>query len=95
MKKMFLAAIATFAMVSISSVFAMNAKSYNSPDGLANDTTADTTVTTPTAEPESATTGQAGDGMYLVSQSDTTVTSTDSPAPEDTTATPSSESGAQ
>ena len=50
MKKMFFAAIATFALVSISNVFATNIQPSNTPDGLANDTT-DTTVTAP-AEPE-------------------------------------------
>ena len=88
MKKMFFAAIAAFAMVSVSSVFAMNAKYHNSPDGLANDTTADTTVTTPTAEP--ATEKTAGDGMYIISESDTTETpasTTDTPVTTDTPST--------
>lgn len=93
MKKMFFAAIATFAMVSISNVFATNAKYYNAPDGLANDTTADTTVTTPTAEPEPATNGNRGDGMYIISGNDTTVTST-SDTPADTASAPSSDAPA-
>ncbi|HCD76930.1 MAG TPA: hypothetical protein DEQ27_00765 [Prevotella sp.] len=96
MKKMFFAAIAAFAMVSVSSVFAMNAKYYNSPDGLANDTTADTTVTAPTAEPAPSTGSTAGDGMYIISDTtevpttttDTPTTSTDTPAPADTTTSP-------
>ena len=95
---MFFAAIAAFAMVSVSSVFAMNAKYYNSPDGLANDTTADTTVTAPTAEPAPSTGSTAGDGMYIISDTtevpttttDTPTTSTDTPAPADTTTSPSS-----
>lgn len=89
MKKMFFAAIATFALVSISNVFATNIQPSNTPDGLANDTT-DTTVTAP-AEPEPATGNTAGDGMYLISASDTTDVpptadepATDSPAPADT-----------
>ena len=96
MKKMFFAAIAAFAMVSVSSVFAMNAKYYNSPDGLANDTTADTTVTAPTAEPAPSTGSTTGDGMYIISDTtevpttttDTPTTSTDTPAPADTTTSP-------
>ena len=51
MKKLFFAAFATFAMVSISSVFANKAMIGNAPDGLANDTT-DTTVTSTPVEPE-------------------------------------------
>ena len=88
MKKMFFAAVATFAMVSISSMFAMNAKLYNAPDGLANDTTADTTVTVPSDEPASGNT--AGDGMFIISSNDTTDVPTtatdtpDTPAPDST-----------
>ena len=51
MKKLFFAAFATFAMVSISSVFANKAMIGNAPDGLVNDTT-DTTVTSTPVEPE-------------------------------------------
>lgn len=51
MKKFFFAAFATFAMVSISSVFANKAMIGNALDGLANDTT-DTTVTSTPVEPE-------------------------------------------
>ena len=90
MKKMFFAAIAAIAMVSVSSVFAMNAKYYNTPDGLANDTTADTTVTAPTAEPAPSTGSTAGDGMYIISESDTTETpasTTDTPVTTDTPST--------
>lgn len=54
MKKLFFAAFATFAMVSISSVFANKAMIGNAPDGLANDTT-DTTVTSTPVEPEDVT----------------------------------------
>lgn len=99
MKKMFFAAIAAFAMVSVSSVFAMNAKYYNTPDGLANDTTADTTVTAPTAEPAPSTGSTAGDGMYIISDTTEvpttdTPTTTDTPAPADTTTSPASNSPA-
>lgn len=80
MKKMVFAAMAAFAMVSLSSVFARNAKFYNAPDGLANDTVADTVVVEPSAEPE-ANGGQHGDGMYLISNSDTTETTNPSDAP--------------
>lgn len=51
MKKLFFAAFATFAMVSISSVFANKAMMANAPEGLASDS--DTTVTAP-AEPVEA-----------------------------------------
>ena len=54
MKKLFIAAFATFAMVSISSVFANKAMIENVPDGLANDTT-DTTSTSAPAEPSTST----------------------------------------
>ncbi len=54
MKKLFIAAFATFAMVSISSVFANKAMIENVPDGLANDTT-DTTSTSAPAEPATST----------------------------------------
>ena len=96
---MFFAAIAAFAMVSVSSVFAMNAKYYNTPDGLANDTTADTTVTAPTAEPAPSTGSTAGDGMYIISDTTEvpttdTPTTTDTPAPADTTTSPASNSPA-
>lgn len=80
MKKMVFAAMAAFAMVSLSSVFARNAKFYNAPDGLANDTVADTVVVEPSAEPE-VNGGQHGDGMYLISNSDTTETTNSSDAP--------------
>lgn len=101
MRKMFFAAIAAFAMVSVSSVFAMNAKYYNTPDGLANDTTADTTVTAPTAEPSPSTGSTAGDGMYIISDTtevpttttDTPIT-TDTPAPTDTATAPASDAPA-
>lgn len=54
MKKLFIAAFATFTMVSISSVFANKAMIENVPDGLANDTT-DTTSTSAPAEPSTST----------------------------------------
>ena len=54
MKKLFIAAFATFAMVSISSVFANKAMIENVPEGLANDTT-DTTSTSAPAEPSTST----------------------------------------
>lgn len=93
MKKMFFAAIAAFAMVSVSSVFAMNAKYYNTPDGLANDTTADTTVTAPTAEPAPSTGSTAGDGMYIISDT-TEVPTTTTDTPADTTTSPSTDAPA-
>lgn len=87
MKKLFFAAFATFAMVSISSVFANKAMIGNAPDGLANDTTVTSTPvepeevpaepTTNSSEPatevaEPATGNTAGDGMYLMEPVDTT-----------------------
>lgn len=93
MKKMFFAAIAAIAMVSVSSVFAMNAKYYNTPDGLANDTTADTTVTAPTAEPAPSTGSTAGDGMYIISDT-TEVPTTTTDTPADTTTSPSTDAPA-
>ena len=54
MKKLFIAAFATFTMVSISSVFANKAMIEKVPDGLANDTT-DTTSTSAPAEPSTST----------------------------------------
>lgn len=85
MKKLFFAAFATFAMVSISSVFANKAMMANAPEGLASDS--DTTVTAP-AEPstssekpstevaEPLTSNTAGDGMYLMEPTDTAKTDT-------------------
>lgn len=93
MKKMFFAAFAAFVMVSVSSVFAMNAKYYNTPDGLANDTTADTTVTAPTAEPAPSTGSTAGDGMYIISDT-TEVPTTTTDTPADTTTSPSTDAPA-
>ncbi len=92
MKKLFFAAFATFAMVSISSVFANKAMMANAPEGLASDS--DTTVTAPAepveapAEPstssekpstevaEPLTSNTAGDGMYLMEPTDTAKTDT-------------------
>lgn len=87
MKKLFFAAFATFAMVSISSVFANKAMMANVPEGLASDS--DTTVTAPApAEPatssekpstevaEPLTSNTAGDGMYLMEPTDTAKTDT-------------------
>lgn len=71
----------------------MNAKYYNTPDGLANDTTADTTVTAPTAEPAPSTGSTAGDGMYIISDT-TEVPTTTTDTPADTTTSPSTDAPA-